>query len=131
MAQFQFTIPAGDIGAGDPASDVTVVADRGLSRQSMPRVLTAKFGDGYEQRVADGVNPKDESISINFNNREASKINEIAAFFDAKIGKAFPMTITDHSGNTQIKVVCDNYAISYIAENFHSLSASLRRVYEP
>tara|TARA_B100000497_G_C7645840_1_gene388375 strand:- start:417 stop:812 length:396 start_codon:yes stop_codon:yes gene_type:complete len=131
MSQFQFTIPIDSISTGSPTADVQVVADRGLSRQFTPRVLTAKFGDGYEQRVADGVNPNNDSFSITFNNREAVKINEIAAFFDAKIGKAFPFVVTDHSGDTSVKVVCDNYSISYVSENFHSMSASLRRVYEP
>lgn len=131
MAQFQFTIAAGSISTGDPSADVTVVADKGLSRSATPRVLVAKFGDGYEQRVADGVNPLDETLSITFNNREAAKIYEIAAFFDAQIGKSFDIVVTDHSGDSTIKVVCENYSISYISELFHSMSASFRRVYEP
>ena len=131
MAQFQFTIAAGSISTGDPSADITVVADRGLSRSATPRVLVAKFGDGYEQRVADGVNPIDETLSITFNNREAAKIYEIAAFFDAQTGKSFDIVVTDHSGDSTIKVVCENYSISYISELFHSMSASFRRVYEP
>jgi phage-related protein len=131
MAQFQFTITAGSIATGDPAADVTVVADRGLSRSATPRILVAKFGDGYEQRVADGVNPSDQNFSITFNNREAAKIYEIAAFFDAQTGKAFDLVVTDHSGDTTVKVVCEEYGITYISELFHSMSASFRRVYEP
>ena len=129
--QFQFIIAAGDISTGDPSSPVTVVADRGLSRQSTHRVLTARFGDGYEQRVKDGINTKDDVFSISFNNRTAATINQIAAFFDAKAGKSFTFTVTDHAGNTNLKVVCDSYNITYISEHFHSLNCSLRRVYEP
>ena len=130
-SQFQFVIPAGGIATGDPAANVTVVADRGMNRQATPRVLVARFGDGYEQRVADGVNPNDQQITLNFANREAAKIYEIAAYFDAIIGKSFTLTITDHSGNTDIKVVVENYNITYVSENFHTLGAQLRRVYEP
>lgn len=129
--QFQFIIAAGDIASGDPSSPVTVVADRGLSRQSMHRVLTARFGDGYEQRVKDGINTKDDVFNISFNNRTAATINQIAAFFDAKAGKSFTFTVTDHAGNTNLKVVCDGYNTTYISESFHSLTCSLRRVYEP
>lgn len=129
--QFQFIIAAGDISTGDPSSPVTVVADRGLSRQSTHRVLTARFGDGYEQRVKDGINTKDDVFSISFNNRTAATINQIAAFFDAKAGKSFTFTVTDHAGNTNLKVVCDGYNINYISGSFHSLSCNLRRVYEP
>ena len=131
MPQFQFTIAAGDIGTGDPASDTVVVADRGLSRSSANKVLTARFGDGYEQRVRDGINIKMDSFAITFANRTATDINRIAAFFDAKAGNNFDFTVTDHAGDTTIKVVCDNYDINYLADNFHSMSASFRRVYEP
>jgi len=130
-SQFQFVIPVGGIASGDPSSAVTVVADRGMIRTATPRVLVASFGDGYEQRVADGVNPNNQIFTINFANREAAKIYEIAAYFDAMIGKSFTLTVTDHSGNTDIKVVVETYNITYISENFHSLSTELRRVYEP
>ena len=33
-----------------------VVPDKGMSAPYKPRVLVAKFGDGYEQRVRDGIN---------------------------------------------------------------------------
>lgn len=131
MPQFQFTIAAGDIASGDPSAPVTVVADRGLSRESQHRVLTARFGDGYEQRVKDGINTKQDVFSISFNNRSAEEINRIAAFFDAKAGKSFTFTVTDHTGDTNLKVVCDGYNTTYISDSFHSLTCSLRRVYEP
>lgn len=131
MSQFQFIIAQNDIASGDPSSNVTVVADRGLARESVQRVLTAKFGDGYEQRVLDGTNTKLDVFTISFNNRTAADINRIAAFFDVKAGKSFTFTVTDHSGDTAIKVVCESYNISYITDSFHSLNCTLRRVYEP
>ena len=36
--------------------------DKGLSRGSNPSVLVARFGDGYEQRVADGINSLKENL---------------------------------------------------------------------
>lgn len=131
MPQFQFTIGPGDISAGDPASNVVVVADRGLSRQSTHRVLTARFGDGYEQRSLDGINTKDDNFSLTFNNRDAEEINRIAAFFDAKAGNNFDFIVTDHSGDTSLKVVCEAYDITYLHDLYHSMSCTLRRVYEP
>jgi phage-related protein len=131
MSQFQFIIAQNDIASGDPSSNVTVVADRGLARQSVQRVLTAKFGDGYEQRVLDGTNTKLDVFTISFNNRTAADINRIAAFFDVKAGKSFTFTATDHSGDTAIKVVCESYNITYITDSFHNLNCTLRRVYEP
>ena len=112
------------------------VADRGLSRKSRHNVLTAKFGDGYEQRVLDGINTKQDQFSISFKNRDAADINLIAAFLDDSAGKSFNFVITDtfSSGNlttSTIKVVCDDYNISYGQATNHSLSCELRRVYEP
>lgn len=139
MSTFSFTIDALDVNSlknTTGQSDFEAIADRGLQRNSKHRVLTAKFGDGYEQRVLDGINTKNDVFNISFNNRKAEDINLIAAFFDNKAGKNFDFTITDtfNSGNlsnTTIKVVCEEYNISYIRENFHSLTCALRRVYEP
>lgn len=131
MPQFQFTIAAGDIATGDPASNTIVVPDRGLSRSSANKVLTARFGDGYEQRVRDGINIKMETFSLAFTNRPFEDINRIAAFLDVKAGNNFDFTITDHAGNTTIKVVCDSYDISYINDQYHNLTCTFRRVYEP
>lgn len=141
MATFSFTIPASDVDTIKGQSQGTnsnfeVVADRGLQRGSTHRVLTANFGDGYEQRVLDGINTKNDVFNVSFNNREATDINLIAAFFDSKAGKNFDFTVTDtfnggNLSNTTMKVVCDSYNIVYNRENFHSLTCSLRRVYEP
>ena len=81
-------------------------------------MLTAKFGDGYEQRVLDGINSKEDTFSISFKNRDAEDINLIAGFFDLKAGKNFDFVITDtfsnggNLANSTIKVVCDSYNIS-------------------
>lgn len=131
MAKFEFTIAAGDVGTNDPSANKTFTADRGLSRQSANRVLTAKFGDGYEQRTLDGINTKNDSFNLSFNNRTAADINLIAAFFDAKAGLNFDFTVTDHSGDTVLKVVCESYNINYHHEDYHNLTCNFRRVYEP
>lgn len=134
MAQFQFVITGAEIDtlkseAGNV--DFNVVADRGMSRSSSSRVLTARFGDGYEQRVRDGINIKEENFSITLNNRPAADINLIAAYLDDKAAKSFNLTITDLAGDTAVKVVVEEYNIVYVTETTHSMSFSARRVYEP
>ena len=139
MATFSFTISASDVNSlknttGQSSFEAT--ADRGMTRSSSHRVLTAKFGDGYEQRVLNGINTKEDSFSLSFNNRSAEDINLIAAFLDDKAAKNFDFTVTDSFtggslSNTTMKVVCDSYNVNYIRENFHSLTCTLRRVYEP
>ncbi len=108
--------------------------DKSMSRDAKPKVLTSKFGDGYEQRVADGINSIEETFSLTFANRENDFVDDVTAFLDAKKGVSkFNFTIPDSnaSGNERtIKVVCDSYATTYLYDNFYTLSVNLRRVYE-
>jgi len=139
MATFGFTIPAATVNTikdTTGSSDFEVVADRGLSNETTHRVLTARFGDGYEQRVLDGINTKNTTFNLSFNNRDAEEINLIAGFLDLKAGLNFNFTVKDTflSGavsTTTMKVVCETYNINYIQENFYSLTCTFRRVYEP
>ena len=87
------------LGATSPARESTdtriIVADRGLSRQTTFSLLTAKFGDGYEQRAVDGINSKQEVFGLTFKNRDYKEANLIAAFFDLKKGLNFSIEITN------------------------------------
>ena len=107
--------------------------DKSLRRKSKPKVHLATFGDGYEQRLADGINSITEIYSVSFATRPKADIDDIVAFFDSKQGvTAFDFTIPDsnNSGETTIKVVCDSFDISYDYGDFYSASAKFRRVYE-
>lgn len=129
-----FTIP-------NPNGDLTISPDRGIQRQSTPRVLTARFGDGYEQRIADGINSVDEVFNVTFNNRSAAEVDDITGYFASLKGAtSFTYTIPDSTqtsnvapdtaGERRLKVVCQNYSQSYHHDGFYSVSATLRRVYE-
>lgn len=101
--------------------------DRGIGRQTAHTTFVAKFGDGYEQRVRYGINSKQENIAVNFNNRDADDIIVLSAFLDNKVGANFDIVL---NGET-IKVATEQYNISYQQDAIHSLTATLRRVYEP
>lgn len=137
---YGFTIATGEAGNSLPSSSYAVTADRGMGRQVNHNILTAKFGDGYEQRALDGINTKQENYSLNFNNRDYKEINLIAAFLDNKAATNFQLSITntkdaESSAPTDttetVKVSCESYNITYINENTAALSTTLRRVYEP
>jgi phage-related protein len=137
---YGFEIGIGDAGNSLPAAAYAVSADRGMARQVTHNVLTAKFGDGYEQRALDGINTKQEVFTLNFNNRVYTEINLIAAFLDNKAAKNFQMTVTNTKDaesvsptetNEIVTVACDGYNITYINENTAALSATFRRVFEP
>lgn len=109
--------------------------DRSLSRASAPKVLVAKFGDGYEQRVADGINSIEENFSISFVNRTKEEIDDITGYFSSLAGAtSFNYTISDSnvspSGETTIKVICDQWDTVYVNVDVYSCNATFRRVYE-
>tara|TARA_R110002167_G_scaffold125490_4_gene305724 strand:- start:1188 stop:1769 length:582 start_codon:yes stop_codon:yes gene_type:complete len=73
-----------------------VLPDKSLSRSSTPAVRTAQFGDGYQQRVADGLNSIAESYSVSFANRGKSVADDIISFFTANKGvTSFNFTLPD------------------------------------
>ncbi len=113
-----------------------VTPDRGLSKNTKPRVLKVQFGDGYEQRIAEGINSLDETYAVSYSNRPKEEVDDIMAFLDNKKGvTAFTYTIPDSNNTpgleTSIKVVCDAYSATYVSDATYSLSATFRRVYEP
>ena len=118
---------------GFTVGSLQVLPDKGLSRQSTPRVLRIQFGDGYEQRIAEGLNSSQESYQISYSNRPKAEIDDIAAFMDEKKGvTSFNYVIpdTNNGGETTIKVVCDQYNLVYVRDSSYTFTATFRRVYE-
>ena len=111
-----------------------VVPDRNLSRQTQPKVLRAEFGDGYEQRIKDGINSLRQNYTVSFVNRPPEEIDEIINFFDELAGAtAFKFTIPDKRseiGETTITVVCESYDLIYTNDIASGCAAQFRRVYE-
>jgi phage-related protein len=116
--------------------------DKSMMKNSTPRVLVASFGDGYEQRIADGINNLDETYTLTFATRLKADIDDIVAFLDLKKGvSSFPLILPDSNvlsnpagpagvGEREVKVVTTNYSLTYSYDNFYSLSVSLKRVFE-
>ena len=110
--------------------------DKSMTKSSTPRMRTAKFGDGYEQRIVDGINNLEESYSLSFKTRLKADIDDIVAFLDTKAGVTkFTLTLPDtnnttRTGERDVKVVSTNYSVTYDYDNFYSLSLTLKRVFE-
>lgn len=123
---------------GIKQSDGTLVGtpDKSMSKQSAPKVLVASFGDGYEQRIADGINTLAETYSLSFATRTKEDIDDIVLFLDTqKSVSKFILTLPDSNNTTRtgerdVKVVSTGYSTTYDYDNFYSLSLSLKRVFE-
>ena len=116
-----------------------VLPDKSLSRSSTPAVRTAQFGDGYQQRVADGLNSIAESYSVSFANRGKSVADDIISFIvgttlELSGAKNFTtgtaLTFTNPNEKT-VKVVCATWQQTYTELLGSSVTATFDRVYEP
>ena len=110
-----------------------IVPDKQLTKSTSPKVKLASFGDGYEQRLRDGINSLSESYSLSFETRTKEEIDDIIQFFELKGGVVpFSFTIPDSNsgGEKTVKVVCPDYSQTYSYDEYYSCSATFRRVYE-
>jgi|TARA_R110000851_G_scaffold21077_2_gene63568 phage-related protein len=118
--------------------DGTFIAtpDKSMTKTSAPKVLSVSFGDGYEQRIADGINSLRETYSLSFKTRPKADIEDIVVFLDTKKNVSkFLFTMPDtnnttRTGEKDLKVVSTGYSLTYDYDNFYSLTLSLKRVFE-
>ena len=112
----------------------TIIPDKGMTRSNEPLVFVAEFGDGYQQRVANGINNLKQEFSVSFATREKAEIDDIVGFFESTNGvTAFDFTFpdTNASGNEEtVKVYVTQVSQNWDYDNFYTLSATFRRVYE-
>lgn len=109
-----------------PATTKEISFDRGFARESSERNLIQKFGDGYEQRMKDGINTKTETYSVTFSNKIWYEAELLSAFFDITSPKSFPIVLQRQT----ISVVCESYTMNQVQPEFTTVQAQFRRVYE-
>lgn len=94
-----------------------------------PRVLTAKFGDGYEQRVGDGINIRSRSWQLVFKQRTSTEMAPIIAFLRAQNGiTAFDWTDPDGVAG---KFVCRDWQKTTNTAVTQTLTCTFEEVFEP
>lgn len=91
------------------------------------RVRTAQFGDGYAQRVADGINNKVQSWPLQFTGIKAD-MQAIAAFLDARQGyQAFYWT---PPAGVQGLYMASTYSLSPQGGAAYTLTATFNQVFK-
>jgi len=94
--------------------------------QIEPNIQTVKFGDGYEQRIRNGLNANAEKWSVKFTN-VISEISQIDAFLKARGGaEAFNWTTPM---NTSAIFVCKSWQVNKLVPEVAELSATFERVF--
>lgn len=94
-----------------------------------PRVLAAQFGDGYQQRVGDGINIRARKWAVVFNDRTATERDAILAALRGENGiTAFNWT--DPLGYTG-KFVARKWSSSLVNAVASTVSTTFEEVFEP
>lgn len=108
--------------------------DRGFTRKNTAKIFRAEFGDGYEQRIANGINNLGQTLDVSFVNRPKDEIDDIVNFFESKNGvSAFTFRIADtnDTGNEEaIKVYVEEWSQTWKYDDYYDLKATFKRVYE-
>lgn len=104
------------------------LASYGAQATRKPAVNVAKFGDGYEQRIQDGINAIPEIWSLTFANRQTSEAQAIDAFLTAAAG------VTNFTWTTPLgitgKFVCRTWQPTIGQGNIWSVTATFEQVFE-
>lgn len=98
----------------------------GANQLKKPRIRTAQFGDGYQQRVGDGINTVARSWALKFT-RLTADIDAIEAFLDAR-GGLESFTWTPPSGAIG-KWVCAEWSRPVPVLNVQEINATFTEVF--
>ena len=96
------------------------------------RTRIAQFGDGYSQRVPDGINSRVESWSVSWPGLNETDYQTVISTLDAA-GAATALTWTPPGDSTVKKYVLtpDGYSVMHHGRGLYSISATLQQVFEP
>lgn len=79
--------------------------------KSEPRLNVAQFGDGYQQRIIDGLNATKRTWSLQFNGRHVDILNAMDDYLTNMKGSQFPFY--DPVSQRVFQVFCDDWSINW------------------
>jgi phage-related protein len=118
--------------AGFDGSVPCWIPDIPNQRDDELRIRTAQFGDGYAQRVADGINYLNQTWSLTWEMREAADVNAMVNYIAAARGNAF--SFKEQPTGVIYQVWCDTWHVEWMLRRkgplyWGTLSAEFRRAY--
>ena len=104
----------------------------GAQKTSRPRTRTIQFGDGYQQRILEGIpshmNPKEWTLTWNVSETDADTIE---TFLDARAADNANFDFTPPGEGSASKFVCEQWSKSIPFLNRATIQATFRQVFEP
>jgi phage-related protein len=98
-----------------------------------PRIKINRFGNGYEQRVNDGINSNLIELTLNFDNRSEIETVSILHFLNTRNAQEsfiynLPTIYSKSTTNLNTKFVCPTWDPTYISYNNYSINATFIEV---
>ena len=108
--------------------DIPVSADSALSET--PRVREVRFGDGYAQAAADGLNAVPRTYRAVFAARPNADIDTIRAFLRARAGHE-PFLFAPPGESAAIRWRCKEWSVRRVSATHRTLSATFVEDFTP
>lgn len=95
-----------------------------------PRIKTNQFGNGYQQRIVDGLNSNLIEFSLVFENRNEKETVSILHFLKERNGQQsfvynLPTIYSKSNSNLTTKFICFEWNSTYISYNNYSIEMTL------
>jgi len=100
--------------------------DTGATMDREPRIRSAQFGDGYQQRALDGLNADLRTFSLSFSGRALAESQAIVTFLET-VGGVTSFDYT-HPGDTSRKYICKSWKRTDAAYNLQTVTATFQEV---
>lgn len=107
----------------------THVPEFGASKEVKPNVTKVSFGDGYESRIASGINRQPEIWTLTFANRTTADADAIESFLAARAGQENFDWIPPRQSVAR-KFVCRQWSRVISSAGFDTISAMFEEVFE-
>lgn len=102
----------------------------GSTKATKPRVLRNDFGDGYSQRIGDGLNQINRKVDIKFSVLVKSEADDIESFFEERAGyKPFRWTLPGE--DTERKWIAPEWQRTYTGRLTYDISVTFEEVFDP
>ena len=89
-----------------------------------PRTLSVRFGDGYEQRMADGINNKLLVLNLTFDKRNEKESLAINHFLNIRGGAESFIFAPPSPFSSRKKFVCKKFSTNYVFYDNYTISAT-------
>ena len=106
----------------------TYTADYGATKRVTPRVRVSSFGDGYEQRQANGINTMPKSWPLTFSLRTDTEADAIDNFLGTQAAVS-SFDWTDPYGVAG-KYVCRSWQRTKDRFNLNTITCTFEQVFE-